>query len=246
MRRWFWVAAICLPAQAHAQTPMTPMTLEKPDVHIGDTWSYRQTDGFTDEVTAEFSRRVTGLSDTEITSQQEMKDGKNKRMIWFDRNWNLIDNGNGQYAPSLDLIDFPLHAGDTWKHQYKGVILKTGARFVCYVTGKFIGSESVTVPAGTFEAGRIETNVECRAEDANATVTRFRNIDWWTPGVNRPVRAEESVIANGRVRRKSVVELVDYARAKLDEHDTGPSAPSDAQPSAPPESSDSAQSPAKP
>ena len=115
--------------------------LERPEVHIGDRWTYRQVDGFTSEVTADFSRRVIAVSDTEITALQEVKGTTNRKPMYFDRNWNLIDDGNANYTPSLDLVDFPLHQGDTWKHQYQGTILTSGRSVVCTVAGKALDTE---------------------------------------------------------------------------------------------------------
>lgn len=227
-------AVLLVNTQAKSQAP-AEMTLEKDEIRVGDRWSFRQMDGFTNEVTSEFTRRVVALSDKDITTFQELKDGKGTKTIYYDKEWNLLDNGDVQYTPAMKQIPHPVHIGDTWKTQYKAMSVKSGSSSTCFVNGKFTGVETVTVPAGKFETGRIELHVECRGADANAEVTRFHNLEWFAPGVGRVVKGEYETIMNGRVRSKTALELTGYHRAPQDQPDAQAVSPkpADVQPVAP-------------
>ena len=229
MRRWLWLFVTCAlpPVSAHAQ-----MVLEKDDVHVGDKWSFQQTDGFTSEITSQFTRRVVAVSDKEITAYQEIKDSKDRKTIYYDKDWNLLDTGDVRYTPAMKQIPFPVHLGDAWKTQYKFTSSKTGQSASCFSSGKFLSVETISVPAGTFRAGRIELNAECWGTDANAEVARYQNLEWYAPGVGRVIRGEYAVLTNGRVRSKSVVELTGYQRAQPDKPDAQAAMPSPALPTA--------------
>lgn len=210
MRVWFWILAACLLLPVHARAQMT---LEQDEIHVGDSWSYRQMDGFTNEVTSEFTRRVVAISDKEITTFQEMKGSNDKKTIFYDREWNLLDSGDVQYKPPMKLVPHPIHVGDTWRIRYGGTSLKTGQNATCSGTGKFTGVETVTVPAGTFQTGRIEINTECRGTDANAEIARYHNLEWYAPGIGRIIKGQYAITMNGRIRNKTIVELTGYRRA---------------------------------
>jgi hypothetical protein len=201
------IALACLLIVRHAYAETV---LNAPEVHVGDSWTYSHTDGFTNEVTAEVRRRVVDVSDTEITTIQEIKGTKDQRTIYYDRNWNTVDDGMVKYTPSLDSLRFPLHASDIWKRKYQGRVLTTGREGVCYVTGKVAGQESVTVPAGTFDTVKIQDQVECQGTDADTVVRTFKNTVWYAPSVKRVVRNESSTLSDGRVRAKSIVVLIEY------------------------------------
>ena len=188
--------------------------VEKPDVNVGDTWYYRSIDGFTNEVRSENRFRVVEITPTEITVQAESKGRSFKKQMISDRQWNTLDDGDAKYEPSNLDFQFPMSVGSTWKQQSQKTIFSSGAAFSHFREGKVVGTEKVTVPAGTFDTLRVESKTESRSLGPAATITNTVVTLWYAPQVNRWVRLTVQGSANGRVREKYSMELVDYTPAK--------------------------------
>ena len=187
-----------------------------PNVRVGDTWKYNQLDGFTNEIKFEFSRRVVGISDSEITIEQTIKGRAGYRVIIYDRFWNLIDNGTLKFEPSNGVQSFPVTIGKVLRKEYREKNIKTGVFSVCTVSGQYVGWEKVTVPAGTFDTLRLEDEIECRSTGADAAINKTAHKSWYAPSVNKYVRTESQTVRDGRVREKTGTELVEYSPARPD------------------------------
>jgi hypothetical protein len=74
-------------------------------------------------------------------------------------------------------------------------------------------AEKVTVPAGTFDAYRIDLDQEVRANNESAVVTNTQMTTWYAPAVRRFVRREWTVTRDGRVRSMTAMEVVEYTLA---------------------------------
>ena len=188
---------------------------ERPNVHVGDVWSYRVLDGFTDETKFEISYRLVNISDSELTTRMEWKGKPNKGLAIFDRQWNMIDDGQTKYEPARISAKFPLHVGDTWKQKFQSSNLRSGQTFYHIVNANVGDIEKITVPAGTFTAYKVEIEAEIRGADADAAITKNVFKYWYSPEVNREVKLEVQTIANGRLRDKSITELTVYAPSKM-------------------------------
>jgi len=184
--------------------------VSQPTVHVGDVWKYNRMDGFTNEVLHEYVRRVVAVSDSEITIRQETKGQEGVVIIAYDPFWNVIDDGSFKYEPSNGINSFPAIIGKVMKKEYRVKNLKTGSFAACRVSGQYVGWEKVTVPAGTFNALRLEDEIECRGTDAEAAINRTAHKSWYAPVVNRLVRMEEQTTRDGRIRNKQAAELVGY------------------------------------
>ena len=181
-----------------------------PTVRVGDVWKYNRVDGFTNEVLFEYTRRVVAVSDSEITIRQETKGRDGIVIMAYDPFWNVIDDGSFKYEPSNGVQTFPAIIGKMMRKEYRVKNLRTGTFAVCRVTGQYVGWEKVAVPAGTFDALRLEDEIECRGTDAEAAINRTAHKSWYAPVVNRLVRSEEQTTRDGRVRNKQAAELVGY------------------------------------
>src|SRR5438128_5331887 len=172
---------------------------DAPTVRVGDVWKYNRLDGFTNEVTFEFSRRVIGISDSEITVRQETKGRDGFLIVAYDRFWNLIDDGTLKFEPSNGVQSFPVTIGKVLRKEYREKNIKTGVFSVCTVSGQYVGWEKVTVPAGTFDTLRLEDEIECRSTGADAAINKTAHKSWYAPSVNRIVRSESQTLRDGRV-----------------------------------------------
>jgi hypothetical protein len=184
-----------------------------PEVHVGDIWKFRTLDGFTNETQFEATQRVVEINDREIVIQLR-NTGKDKSSLrYFTRDWNMVDTDDGKYDPYYPEFQFPLAAGATWSEKYTWLPM-AGAASSGYVKATVAAQEKVTVPAGTFDAYRIERDVETRANNETAVVTTTHMTTWYAPAVRRFVRREWTVTRDGRVRGKTRIELVEYTLAE--------------------------------
>jgi hypothetical protein len=200
------VVCLCGAAAAGAPSPA-------PDVHVGDNWKFRTLDGFTNETQFEATHRVVEINDREIVMEVHNL-GKDKTGIrYFTREWNAVDTDDGKYDPYYPEFKFPLAAGATWSEKYTWLSI-AGVASSGYVTAKVSGPEKVTVPAGSFDAYRIDRDQEVRGNNESAVVTNTHMTTWYAPAVRRFVRREWTVTRDGRVRSKTAMELVEYTLAE--------------------------------
>jgi hypothetical protein len=165
------LAALALGGTALAQTT------ERPANKAGDTWTYRTTKeigptGWTqtrDEITL---TRVTATSLYFTThtagSSQPAQD------LVSGADWSRLRNVNGKETVVNQPLKFPFEKGDTWKTEYREEHPNKANRFEEWKNVyTVIGSEKVSVPAGTFDAIKIEAEGHWRAElEPGTTITQ--------------------------------------------------------------------------
>ncbi len=184
-----------------------------PDVRVGDKWKFRTLDGFTNETQFEATQRVVEINDREIVIELHNLDKDKTALRYFTREWNAVDTGDGKYDPYYPEFKFPLTAGVTWSGKYTW-ISSAGMASSGYVAAKISALEKVVVPAGTFDAYRIDRDLEERGNNEAAAVTKTHMTTWYAPAVRRFVRREWTVTRDGRVRGKTAMELVEYTLAE--------------------------------
>jgi hypothetical protein len=197
---------LCVAEAAGAPSPA-------PDVHVGDNWKFRTLDGFTNEIQFEATQRVVEINDREIVIELHNLSKDKTALHYFTREWNVVDTGDGKYDPYYPEFKFPLAAGVTWSEKYTW-ISGTGVASSGYVAAKVSAQEKVTVPAGTFDAYRIDRDQEVRDNNETAMVTKTHMTTWYSPAARRFVRREWTVTRDGRVRSKAAMELVEYTLAE--------------------------------
>lgn len=191
-------------------------SLPLPTVHVRDSWKYNLTDGFTNDVQGITNYRVVEVSDKEITVKIENNSGakSSSLIVYFDRAWNMVDNGAVKWEPSASMLFFPAEIGQEKRMEIRSTNVRTGHAESCLVISKAAAKEKVTVPAGEFDTIRFDTEAECRSAEADGTVFQNSYTYWWSPSVNRFVKQIFAGSSNGRVRSKSGLELVEYIPTK--------------------------------
>ena len=182
----------------------------QPDVHVGDLWKYHELDGLTNETTNEFSHQIVEINDHKITIQLKNKKMPGSALRYYNREWNPIDNGVVKYDPFYPEYKFPMNIGVTWKLDYRSTNTQRQS-FSSVSNGKIVALEKVTVPAGTFDAYRIENDIETRDTGADANITKGHIITWYSPTAQKYIRRESTTFSGGRVRSNSIDELVEYS-----------------------------------
>lgn len=212
-----------------------------PVLHAGDTWTYvnsHEVNGagrktHNESTVVRSSAMGILLSTKEVGSTLPPKE-----MLWGS-DWSHSKSIDGKEQITAKPFDFPLNQGKTWIIDYTvsspdRMHKNEHFHFQYAVTG----TEKVTVPAGTFDAIRIEADGQWTAETAKAaTATSIARTDaqgavtaakvdkmepktftgrlyrafWYVPEVKRYVKGvEEYYTINGTLGQRDTAELESY------------------------------------
>lgn len=149
----------------------------------------------------------------------------------FARGWNPINGRTPAgdevtYDPPLPLFVFPLEDGRRWSQTVTATDARTGARFPVFVQGRVLGRETVTTPAGTFDAIRIQRSL--RIGDGETSIWRSDTFqaetEWYAPAVGRGVRyqQDQSYYFDTMRGRDPMGNRVDWGRVRLELREHAP------------------------
>jgi hypothetical protein len=156
------LAALMVAGGAHAQST------ERPTTRPGDSWTYRDTKeigpgGWTQTRDDFTVTRATATSIYYTTHEAGSSQAARDMVGGID--WSRVRNVNGKETVVNQPMAFPLAAGKTWTIEYHEDHPNKAHRFEEWKTVyTVIGTEKVTVPAGTFDAIKIEAEGHWRAE----------------------------------------------------------------------------------
>lgn len=180
---------------------LTPVTVADTTSlpQIGDTWTYRYTDKIYGK-SETYTVRVTSASADEIADEARI--GKDKHAATFENELALIERRMGK-LPVRELSPYllsrgPLQARPEWGRfeLFPG----RGASF----RASLAGTESVKVPAGTFEAHKLVILGDIRGSAAKLTA-------WYATAMKRLVKMEIDVQSGFHVGRENeMLELTEY------------------------------------
>ena len=182
---------------------------ERPGTKVGDSWTYSFHDTRYSRPASSYTETVESVTADKITATWKNHDlGKSGTDV-FDR-----DMGNlSSQGYRIRAYDFPLTVGKTWTFEYDA---SSGDKSWHHkVTGKVVGLEKVTVPAGTFNTAKVElTDYYNGSANGGWTwsgvVTDTR---WYSPQVRNYVR--RTFVDSGSSSSAPVIrELLKYSVRK--------------------------------
>lgn len=210
-------------------TPVSECFNEYMPVREGAVWNYNLTGTATDT----FSRRIVIVNERNFTEQDAFTSGVVRDMRWRCREGNLIalNPPSGNFSSineegvwiefetsEVEGVTIPnaIVTGAVWKQtmniegRQKIYNVEYKAKNAIENNCTAVSNEAVTVPAGTFEAVRIDcnvvVNVSLAIEDKpNQVVLTFTNISWYV----RNVGLVKSATAGEGIN--ATVELTSYA-----------------------------------
>ncbi len=185
--------------QAGAQTDGDPgrrTPVAAPEHKVGDTWVYNKIDGWTGALVFVVVSSVRDLSPRGAVIEAVVPGSTIVTRMQRDPGFNLVrtetPNGVQTVSPSYPSYAFPLAIGKTWTQ--KASIANSAQPdkdVTAWFEGRVVGWELVTVPAGTFDAVRIELKANYRASSGegnwNGTITDRL---WYAPAVRNAVKYE--------------------------------------------------------
>jgi hypothetical protein len=154
--------------------PARAQTIDKPTIAARDTWTYQSTfekgpawRQAHEEVTiVRFGSSDMLVSIKEIGSPAPARE----QLVGLD--WSRVKSVNGKQTVVNQPLDFPIFLGKKWRIEFKeNHPNREHAREETKENYVAAGWETVTVPAGTFKALKIESEGEWTAELAPAVAT---------------------------------------------------------------------------
>lgn len=172
----------------------------KRDYRVGDQYDFRIVDQF-NRSEKPLSLRVTAVD--ENADRVEYNGGE----YASDLMGNTTANPRGSMGTPRQFYPAELVVGHKWRTTFKQARV-SGLHYTFQYDLKVAGKETVQVPAGKFEAFRIEARGYNM--DLNAAITRTI---WIAPGVNADIAHETMVrLRDGRIEQHDRQELVALAR----------------------------------
>ncbi len=143
------------------------------------------------------------------------------RVLDYTPEWNLIRSRNPEgsgldYTPALKYYDFPLSTGKQWQQSSVENDIKTGAQRKHTLSSTVLGRETVTVPAGTFNAIKVITKSEL-VDATKGETTLGTDTSWYVPELRRSVKSETASRKPDGTEDKQIIQLIEY---KLGNEDT--------------------------
>jgi hypothetical protein len=205
----------CMLAPA-AAAQATPERIEGPAVKVGDTWIYNKIEGWNKVLEDISVVRVTRVAAEGIFMEAAGLDGSNPARIQRTPDFNLVRIEAPQFTkttlPFYPNFSFPLWVGKTWKGKVAFESTdQPGKEVLAELEARVVGFESVTVPAGTFFALKIEIGGPYLAKNLEYNwVGRIEDTLWYAPQVRNAVRYEYKDTVGISPYNHEIHELVNY------------------------------------
>jgi hypothetical protein len=185
--------------------------VDRPDIHVGDRWSWQHTNGLVGEKDYTRIEDVIELSDNEIRTRERIKGRAGSNVAAFTREWNPIDGSSARFEPFLSELSFPLKVGKTWDASADKMLFSNGKHGKFNLKAQVVAAEKVTVPAGTFDTYKIVVHLDAIGTDEDANIGKTEETIWYAPSVKRYVKYENTFSRDGRVRAKDIDELTEFS-----------------------------------
>jgi hypothetical protein len=173
-----------------------PSAVSAPQTKPGDYWEYAVRDGYTGLPRGIFRYEVARV-DGERVFVTLANDGRQLDTLVYDKGWNgrelpVTPLQRFRYEPSSEDFVYPLQPGKTWKVVVNSTDVATGRHYRTHVHGKVVGWERISVPAGQFDALKVEREVFAGNMEGYRTQEEIKQTDWYVPSVRRAVLTQRS------------------------------------------------------
>ena len=160
-------------------------------------WKYRITDSYT-RLTESESIEVTRVTEDRIHTRSSRSGpvapgspaAGGVTEVW-DRDWNKLRRGDTEFSPYYPVLKFPLEPGRSWSgvaQWYSG-----SGTLRHQISAQAGGWERIVVPAGSFDAIRIDVRgaiSETGSINYYAQAGSIASVIWYAPAVGRIVKKQ--------------------------------------------------------
>ena len=183
---------------------------------IGDTYVTEVLDVVDFKKGNTTERHLISADTSKIVVQSKSLSGKKGtiRNLEYTPEWNLISTTNPdgeslEYTPPLKYFEFPLYPGKEWAQTSIETNSKTANKRSFTLRAKVGEWETVTVPAGTFNAIKIIISTEL-LDQASGFKSTGTDISWYVPELRKSVKSETFSQKQDGSEDKQVIQLVKY------------------------------------
>ena len=166
----------------------------------GDAYVYRVSNGYNNEVRGTISYRVEKVAadriDVAVTTDTPSAGVARTESYTKDGNWlrhALVNHDqlhDYEFPQALQVYALPGDTDGSWSVRVDAVDPATGRRNSVRVDGEVLGSERISVPAGTFDTIKIRRRMYAGDWDGFMRETRTLEIDWYAPALGRAVKSD--------------------------------------------------------
>ena len=171
-----------------------PASVSAPQVKVGDFWEYRVKDAYTG-----FDRGLRRYEVSQVSPDRIVvnvtQDGQPVDAQVYAPGWNGLDAPltnlqRFRYAPAFPAYAYPLEPGKTWYTVVEATDPVTQRRYRVHTRAKVVGWERIRLPAGEFDALKIQRQVFAGNGDAVRSQEEINETDWYVPALRRTARSE--------------------------------------------------------
>lgn len=206
--------AMAAPSVAALQSSR-PLRIEKPDIKIGQRWTYNYIDAWKKELQRIDEMKIVAVDNQRIEVRvTDLLTNKERGTVEFTRDWNPTKITDGRrFSPFREVFQFPLEIGKSWENESTLPSID-GGTFNYRASIRNVGWEQITVPAGSFDA--VKVVVEGRYQLSVNSAWRngpYRRTTWYSPEARAAVKWIYEDWNGARPWSKDIYELTSY---KLD------------------------------
>jgi hypothetical protein len=154
---------------------------DRPEVKVGDQWVFEDLIGASEVKAAVNTRVITYVTPAGIEGTE------NGRKLVLTPDLNVVESHGYTYT-DLRRLNFPLEVGKTWSFT-DDAALGTG-KFHRSCTGAVVSYEKVRVPAGEFDAFKLETKCNSLPAGATGTPDVLTWKDWYAATARSIVKSQ--------------------------------------------------------
>ena len=187
------LTAGCATEPVHVPTNV-PASVEAAQVKVGDFWEYRVKDAYTG-----FDRGLRRYEVSRVAPDRIVvdvtQDGERLDALVYAPGWNGLEHPltnlqRFHYAPAFPAYAYPLAPGKRWYTIVNATDPATKRQYRVHTRGRVVGWERIKVPAGEFDALRIERQVFAGNSTSRLSQEEITETDWYVPALSRTARSE--------------------------------------------------------
>lgn len=183
----------------------------RPDVKVGDRWTYQRMDYETNRARGKYEMRVVFAERgvIQVVSTQRGKEGEVDTT--YTSEWNAVTIPGRVFNPHTGWFRFPLRVGATYNVAFEVILPKKGANSRNERQVRVVGWEEVVVPAGKFRALKVISEGHYQRLDNTFLSGTSRNVISYVPEIRRWAKITRENRPMGRgMGEHSGEELLDY------------------------------------
>lgn len=204
------IAAILL-AAAPASYAQLSFPLQLPDSRIGEVARYKSTDLWNNKQLRTSDIELVDVTADQFVVRVSSSDSTAPRTAYFTRQWQPCRTLQGaDKAVCTGSLKFPLQIGD--KYSY-GKLPWPNGQGTMSANCEAVAEDKITVPAGSFDAVRIECSGYWNRVFGGTFGGRTKEVVWYAPAATRMVKYEyTSYDSAGKLDVRELTELLELKR----------------------------------